>query len=437
MPVSKDQVTKQRAVIVGGIRTPFLRAFGAFTKMDSIALSEAAVRALLTETKVPREAIGGVVWGGVVLPSAAPNIAREIVIDTGLPHDVEGHTVTRACTSGVLAITQAVAAIERGEVDVLIAGGSDSTSNAEVKMPQSFVHKTAPVLMSSKAGAADYFKLLGQISIRKDLLPQRPQIQERSTGELMGEAAERMVGMYGVTREEQDAFAAQSHHRAAAAVASGRLKKEIATVTLANGKTVDADNILRADTSVEKLAKLKPVFKKDGGTLTAGNSSGLTDGAAAVLIMSEAKAQELGFTPLATFESWSYDAVDPADQLLIGPAISMPRALDRAGMTLGDVDIVDIHEAFSGQVLSVLRALESDAFAKKHLGRDTATGSLSPEAINVHGGSVALGHPFGATGARMALTMANELHETGKETALLSLCAAGGQSAAVLMRRAG
>lgn len=434
MPASKENSTSRRAVIVGGARTPFLRAFGPFIKLDSIALGGEAVKALLERTKLPVNELDAVVWGGVILPGGAPNIAREIVLDLKLPHAVEGATVTRACTSGLLAITQAVSAIERGEADVVIAGGSDSTSNAEVKMPQTFVHKTAPVLMSSKAGVGDYFKLLGQISIKKDLLPQRPQIRERTTGELMGEAAERMVKHWGVSREAQDAFAAQSHHRAAAAAKSGRFANEIAPVTLKDGKVIDADNMVRGDTSVEKLAKLKPVFSKDG-SLTAGNSSGLTDGAAAVLIMSEEKARALGFTPLAAFESWSYDAVDPAGQLLIGPAISMPRALARAGMALSDVGVVDIHEAFAGQVLCVLRALESDAFSKEYLGGGPATGSLKPEEINVQGGSVSIGHPFGATGARMVLTMANELAQGDKETALLSICAAGGQSGAVILRK--
>ena len=324
MPVCHDTPVKQRAVIVGGVRTPFVRAFGAFINMDTIALGTAAVKALIERTRVPADAIDGVAWGGVILPGATANIGREIVLDTGLPRTLEAFTVSRACTSGLLAITQAAAAIERGEASVLIAGGSDSTSNAEVKMPQSFVRKTAPVVMNPKAGVKDYFRLLGKISLRKDLLPQRPHIRERSTGELMGEAAERMAKHYGISREDQDAFAVQSHQRAGAAIAGGRFADEITPVLTPEGKTVDADNIVRADTSVEKLARLRPVFAKDG-TLTAGNSSGLTDGAAAVLLMSEAKAHELGMTPLACFAGWSYDAVDPADQLLIGPAISMPR----------------------------------------------------------------------------------------------------------------
>lgn len=432
MPVSKDSPVKQRAVLVDGVRTPFLRAFGAFTRLDAIDLSVAAARALLARNPGVGEALGGVVWGGVILPSGAPNIGREVVLDLGLPRHIEASTVTRACTSGLLSVTQAVAAIERGEADIMVAGGSDSTSNAEVKMPQSFVHKTAPVLMSGKAGVVDYLGLLAKISVRRDLLPQRPAIRERTTGELMGEAAERMAAHWGVTRAEQDAFAAQSHQRAAAAAASGRLKDEIAPVEAANGAAVSADNIVRADSTAEKLAKLRPAFK-EGGTLTAGNSSALTDGAAAVLLMSEEKARALGLAPKAAFRSWSYDSVDPADQLLIGPAVSMPRALERAGMTLADADLVDIHEAFAAQVLCVLRALESASFAKEYLGRDTAVGSLRPGDVNVHGGSVALGHPFGATGVRMVLTMANELKATGKATAVLGICAAGGQSGALVL----
>jgi acetyl-CoA acyltransferase len=401
-------------------------------KMDSIALGAAAVRGLLDRTHLPESEIGGIIWGGVILPAGSPNIAREIVLDLNLPRNIEGATVTRACTSSLLAITQAAAAIERGEVDVLIAGGSDSTSNAEVKLPQSFVHKTAPVLMSGKAGAKEYLKLLTQISVRRDLIPQRPSVRERSTGELMGEAAEKMVRIWGVTREEQDAFALQSHRRAAEAIESGRLAREIVPVQTPDGKTVDRDNIVRSDVTPERLAKLRPVFAKDG-TLTAGNSSALTDGAAAVLIMSEEKAQALGMQPLAYFRSWSYDAVDPADQLLIGPAISMPIALKRAGLKFGEIGIIDIHEAFAGQVLCVLKALASEEFARTRFGSDEALAQIRPDAINLLGGSVALGHPFGATGARMVTTMANELKESGQHTAMISLCAAGGQSAAAIL----
>lgn len=421
----------RRAVVVGGARTPFVRAFAEFVEMDAIALGVAAVGGMLERTKVPWDAIDGIIWGTVILPSGAPNVAREIALDLRLPASVEGMTVTRACASGLQAITLAAAAIERGEADVMIAGGSDSTSNAELKLPQSFVHKVGPVAMSGKSGPADYLRVLGKLG-RKDLIPRQPKIAERSTGEVMGEAADKMAGRNGVGRAAQDAFAAQSHHRAARAIEAGRFDQEVVPVTTPRGKVVTRDTIVRGDTSEAKLAKLKPVFDKNG-TVTAGNASALTDGGAAVLLMSEEKARELGFTPLAAFRSWSYVGVDPADQLLMGPAIAMPHALQKAGLQLADMDRVDLHEAFAAQVLSVLVMLGSDAFARERLGLDKAVGTVDPARLNVHGGSVALGHPFGATGARMVLTMAHELHATGARHAILGICAAGGLGAAAVM----
>ncbi|MGW6699920.1 thiolase family protein, partial [Nocardia sp. NPDC055049] len=213
-----------------------------------------------------------------------------------------------------------------------------------------------------------------------------------------------------------------------------RFDDEVVPVSTPSGTLIDVDRLVRANTSVEKLATLKPVFEKNG-TVTAGNASPLTDGASAVLLMSEEKARALGFTPQAAFRSWSFVSVDPADQVLIGPAISMPRALDKAGMTLADIDLVDIHEAFAAQTLSVLRMLESTEWAKARLDRDEPVGTVDIERLNVHGGSISLGHPFGATGARMVTTMANELARTGKETALLGICAAGGIGASAVLER--
>ncbi|RMI35122.1 acetyl-CoA C-acyltransferase [Nocardia stercoris] len=423
----------RRAVIVAGARTPFLRAFTDFTRMDSIALADAAVGGLLSRVDLPKELVQAVVWGGVVLPSGAPNLAREIAIDLDLGVDsgCEGYTVTRACASGLQAVTAAAAAIERGEYDVMIAGGSDSTSNAEVKLPQKVVHAGAPLALG-KPKTKDYLSAIAQLAPFTDLLPTRPKIAERTTGEVMGESAEKMARIHGITRAAQDEFAVRSHHRAAAAAASGRFDREVLEVVTPEGVSITADGLVRPQTSVEKLAGLPPVFAADG-TVTAGNSSPLTDGAAAVLIMSEERARDLGFVPLAAFRSWSYISVDPADQVLIGPAVAMPRALDKAGLSLSDIDLVDIHEAFAAQTLSVLSALASDEWAQAKLGRDTAVGEIDPAILNVHGGSVALGHPFAATGARMVATMANELAITGKSTALLGICAAGGIGAAAVL----
>lgn len=241
-----------------------------------------------------------------------------------------------------------------------------------------------------------------------------------------------MARRNGITREQQDDLAVRSHHRAAAAMRAGRFDREVVAVHPEKGEPVFADTMVRGDSSVEKLSKLKPAFAKDG-TLTAANSTALTDGGAAVLLMSEEKARALGFTPLARFRSWAYTGVDPADQLLMGPATAMPLALRRAGMELSDIDLVDLHEAFAAQVLSVLKMLGSAAFAEARLGRSTAVGEVDPARLNVHGGSIALGHPFGATGARMVTTMANELHAKGGGTALLGICAAGGLGAAAVL----
>ncbi|MCC6620291.1 MAG: acetyl-CoA C-acyltransferase [Deltaproteobacteria bacterium] len=418
----------RRAVIVDGVRTPFVKALTDCTALDRIALGGHAARALVERAGLGARDVDAVVWGGVILPSAAPNVGREIAIDLGWSH-AEAMTVTRACASGLQAVVSAAAMIERGDADVVLAGGADSTSNAEIKLPQKVVHALAPVALSGKAGLGDWAGVLPKLMPLSDIVPRRPKIAERSTGEVMGEAAEAMARRNGVSRESQDAFAVRSHHRAAAAIRSGRFEREVAPL----GRTY-ADGLVRATTSVEQLARLRPAFAKDG-SVTAGNASPLTDGAAAVLLMSEDAARALGHAPRARLRSWAFVGVDPRDQLLVGPALAIPRALDKAGVTLADVDLVDLHEAFAAQVLAVLKLMGSKAFAEARLGRSQAVGEVDPARLNVHGGSIALGHPFGATGARMVTTMANELVLADKQLAVLGICAAGGLGAAAVLER--
>ncbi len=424
----------RRAVVVGGLRTPFAKAFTDLMELDTIALGVAAAEGLLRKLELPRDQIDAIVWGGVVLPPLSVNIGREIGLDLKLPASVEGMTVTRACASGLQAITSAASAIERGDADVILAGGSDSTSNATIAFPNKLTHTLAPIALSGKATAADILGALAQLMPLSEILPRQPRIAERTTGEVMGESAERMAQRNEISRQAQDELALRSHQRAAKAIATGRFDDEVTKVQTPKG-FVHTDQLVRADTSAEKLAKLKPVFSKTG-TVTAGNASPLTDGGAAVLLMSEEKARALGYKPLCALRSWSYVGVDPADQLLIGPAIAVPKALDRAGgLTLADMDIVDMHEAFAAQVLSVLKMLGSQAFAQERLGRNTAVGNIDPEKLNVYGGSIAIGHPFAATGVRMVTTMANELARTYKQFALLGICAAGGLGAAAVLER--
>ncbi|MFN3603167.1 MAG: acetyl-CoA C-acyltransferase [Leptonema sp. (in: bacteria)] len=422
---------KRRAVVVAGIRTPFVRAFQEYTKLDTIELGKIAVKGLLDKTHLPYHKINAIYWGAVLLPHTYPNIAREIALDLNLPPEIEAFTVTRACTTSLLTITLAASAIERGDADVIIAGGSESVSNAEVNLPKKLIQTLAPLVMSKKTSPLDYLKVLPQLAPFTDLLPKMPEVRERKTKQLMGESAEIMAKKNNISREEQDEFALKSHRNAAKAYEIGRYDSEIIPVTI-NGNTVYRDTIVRADTTLEKLSQLKPAFTKDG-TITAGNASALTDGAAAVLLINQETAEKLGYEPLAYIRSWDYVGVDPYDQLLIGPAISMPNALDKANLKLEDVDLFDIHEAFAAQVLSVLKALESDVFAKYKLKKDKAIGSIPREKLNIWGGSIALGHPFAATGARMVTTMANELKYSKKKRALLGICAAGGLGAACIL----
>ncbi|MDH5674293.1 MAG: acetyl-CoA C-acyltransferase [Myxococcales bacterium] len=423
----------RRAVVIGGLRTPFCKAFTELTKLDTIALGRAAVGGLLKKLDVAPREIDSIVWGGVVLPPLTVNVGREIVLDLRLPHSIEGMTVTRACASGLQAITTAAASIERGDADVVIAGGSDSTSNAPIAFPPKVVQSMGPLVLGGKASPADYLGVLAQMMPLSEILPRVPKIAERTTGEVMGESAERMARRNEISRQAQDELALRSHQRAAAAITSGRFDAETTPVETPDG-WVHGDNLVRADTNLDKLSGLRPAFAKDG-SVTAGNASPLTDGAAAVLLMSEDKAKALGYKPLAAIRSWSYVGVDPTDQLLIGPALCMPRALERAGLELADVDLIDIHEAFAAQVLSVIKMLESDGFARERLGRDKAVGRVDSERLNVHGGSIAIGHPFAATGARMVTTMSNELAASDKATAVLGICAAGGLGAAAVLER--
>jgi acetyl-CoA acyltransferase len=250
-----------RAVIVDGVRSPFHKAFGALAALDTIALGEQVVRALLLRQGLAQREVEAMVWGGVVLPPGSTNIAREICLDAGLRPEVECMTVSRACASGLSAITEAAALIERGEADVVIAGGSDSTSNAVVSLPPAFVQKLGPVLMAGKSTPGQLFAALSRLNWAKDILPSMPKVAERSTGETMGQSTEKMASRNSITRQAQDEFAVRSHHRAARAVQSGRFRDEVCPILLPNGETVVSDGLIRADTSLEKLAKLKPVSR--------------------------------------------------------------------------------------------------------------------------------------------------------------------------------
>jgi acetyl-CoA acyltransferase len=424
----------RRAAIVAGWRTPFLRAGSDFAQLDVLDLAQAVTVELLQRTGLDPTAVDHVIYGNVVRPVKYTNLARELVLAAGMPTPVPADTVTLACASACQAITDATNLIERGYADVVVAGGVEMLSNVPIGLSPPLSRALVAASQARSMGARlQSFAHLGLA----DLPPVTPGITETSTGLSMGQSAELMAKLNGVSRADQDAWALGSHRKAAAAWDDGRLAQEVAPVYVVHtgGKAVERDNHIRRDTSAEKLAQLKPVFDRHYGTVTAGNSSPLTDGAASVLLMSAERAASLGFAPKAFVRSYAYTAVDPAGELLIGPAYAIPKALERAGLELSDIDLVEMHEAFAAQVLSTLYKLESRLFAEHELGRSAAVGHIDPEVINVLGGSIALGHPFGATGARCVTTLANEMERRSARLGLVSVCAAGGVGAALVLER--
>jgi acetyl-CoA acyltransferase len=426
---------RRRVVIVSGSRTPFTKAFSELRKLDTIDLASAACKGLIDKSKIDPRNIDEVIWGSVIFKSSAPNTARELVLDLNLPPNIPGMTVTRACLSGLQAITSAAAVIERGDADVIIAGGSDSVSNAEVPLPSNLTLAMGKLTFGGKITPKKVVGALSELDSPKDLLPSAPKIAERSTGRTMGQHADEMAEKNGISREAQDAFAIRSHGNAYNAQQAGRFDDEISAVQIGH-VSLTKDTLVRETVDPKKLAKLRPVFRKEG-TITAASSSPLTDGASAVLLMSEEKAIELGYKPEIALVDWCYTALDPFDQLLIGPALAIPQLLEKNKLTLEDIDIFEIHEAFAAQVLSVTKALADEDFCKTKLGLDKAYGKIPEEKINPHGGSVALGHPFAATGGRLVTTAANELRANGKKRAVVTLCAGGAMGGAALLEKIG
>ena len=424
----------RRVAVVAGVRTPFAKAGTVLRNLSAIELGKFCVSELIQRTELDGQEVDAVVYGTVVPSVLAPNIAREVSLLPLLPKGVEAVTVSRACASANQAITDAVDQIVLGHHDVVIAGGAESLSNVPILHSRS---------MSEKLVALSKAKTLGQrvsiaASIRpRDLVPIAPAIAEPSTGETMGESAEKMAKINHISREEQDQFALRSHRLAAVGVEDGRLTAEIQP-TWIPPKYEDAltsDNGIRKDTSIEQLRALKPVFDRRYGSVTAGNASPLTDGGSAVLLMSEEKAKALGYRPIAWVRSYAYAALDPGEQLLMGPVLAAPVALERAKLTLKDMDLIEMHEAFAAQVLCNLRGLASREWAER-AGYSKPVGEVDRSKLNVMGGSISIGHPFGATGARILTTLCNELARRDAQFGLMTVCAAGGMGHAMIVERA-
>lgn len=416
---------------MAGVRTPFAKAGTVLRSVSAIDLGKRAVSELLQRAELDPGLVEMLVFGAVLQDVTAPNIAREVSLMPLLPRGVQAYTVGRACASSNQAITDAADQIILGHAEVAVAGGAESLSNVPVL--HSAGMSDALVAASRAKNARQRMSALATIR-PKDLVPITPAIAEPTTGETMGESAEKMAKLNGISREEQDQFALRSHRLASAGTADGRLAEEIAPVwTGADLQTVvTADNGIRESTNIEQLSALKPVFDRKYGSVTAGNSSPLTDGASAVLLMSEERARTLGYTPMGFIRSYAYAALDPGEQLLQAPVLAAPVALKRAGLRLEDMDLVEMHEAFAAQVLSNLKGFESREWARR-AGFDSPVGEVDRARLNVMGGSIAIGHPFGATGARITTTLLNELRRRDGRFGLMTVCAAGGMGFAMVV----
>jgi len=412
----------RRVAVVAGCRTPFCKSGTALKDARAVDLARYVARELLERTNLDGTDVDEVVFGQVVPSALVPNVGREVSLLPQFPKEIPAYSLNRACASAGQAVSNAHDQIALGNANVVIAGGVESLSDIPILASRRF----ADVLVEASKARSLGGRLRAFSRLRpRDLVPVSPAIAEPSTGETMGQSAEKMAKENHITRAAQDQWALRSHQRAAQGTADGRLTAEIVPWLPPRlpEPVVTQDNGIRRDTSLEQMAKLKPVFDRRYGSVTAANSSPLTDGASAVLLMSDAAARALGYAPLAFIRSYAVAAVDPGWQLLQAPIFAVPKALERAGIEWRDLGLVEVHEAFAAQVLSNLQGWAAKGW------------EIDQEIINVMGGSIAIGHPFGATGGRIVTTLANEMARRDVQFGLLSICAQGGMGFAMVLER--
>ena len=424
---------EDKIVLIEGCRTPFLKSGTQYMDLMAYEIGQLAISGLLAKTGIEKSTIDSVVLGTVITNLKTSNVAREAALTAGIPHTTPCHTVTQACISANRAIASAIGEIKTGISQVVIAGGVDNTSDTPIGFRREMRKKLfkAQKLKSIK----DQLKFISSLRI-KDFLPEKPTISEFTTGKTMGQDCDTLAAKYKVSRKEQDEYAILSHNLADKAWEDGHLSNEVVPVQV--GKKfnyIHRDNGIRPGSSLEKLSKLRPAFDKKNGTLTAANSSYLTDGAAVVLLMKESKAKELGLKPKAEIIEMCFTGQELKEELLLGPVFSMSKVLRKANLSLAQMDVIEIHEAFAGQVLANINCLESDEFAKTKLNQSEKTGLVERQKLNRWGGSLAIGHPFGATGARLLNTTANRLIQENGNYGILSACAAGAHGHAMIIKK--
>lgn len=422
---------QERIAIVAGLRTPFAKQATAFHGISALELGTMVVNELIARTDLDPRLIEQLVYGQVIQMPAAPNIAREIVLATGMNVCTDAYSITRACATSFQSVVNITEAIMLGNIDVGIAGGADSSSVLPITVSKKLARTLVDLSKTKTLGQK--LNVIKKLSF-KDLLPVPPAVAEYSTGLSMGQTAEQMAKSHNISRQAQDELAHRSHTLATDTWSSGVLNDEVMTCHVAPYKKyIERDNCIRENSELASYAKLRPVFDRKHGTVTAANSTPLTDGASAIVLMSEGKAKALGYHPIGYIKSYGFSAINVWDDMLMGPSYATPIALARAGLELEDLTLIEMHEAFAAQALANMSMFESKKFAKEKLGRNRAIGTIDMSKFNVLGGSLAYGHPFAATGARLITQVCNELTRRGGGLGLATACAAGGLGAAMIV----
>jgi acetyl-CoA acyltransferase len=398
----------------------------------SYQLGQFAIKGLLDKTGLDANEVDRVIYGNVISNVKTENVARESAVTAGVPIKAPASTIKQACISANQAISIAMDSIQLGREDVIISGGTECTSDTPIGYSKEMRKK---LFAAQKLSTPMEYAKFATTLRPNDFMPDRPAVAEFITGRTMGQDCEILAQKFGVTRKEQDEFAAASHQNAGKAQEQGLLDDVITVQLPPKFAPIAKDNGVRGDTTVDKISKLKPAFDKYVGTITAANASFLTDGATAVLLTSEEKAKELNLKPKAELVDYVFTAGDLYDELLLGPAYSIAALLKKNNLTIADIDVWEIHEAFAGQVLANLKALENEEWCKAHVGYDKAVGSIPKDKINQWGGSLSIGHPFGATGGRLLTMAANRLEKGNGKYAVLAACAAGAHGTAMLIKK--
>ncbi|SDB46444.1 3-ketoacyl-CoA thiolase [Pseudidiomarina indica] len=420
-----------RIAIVAGLRTPFAKQATYFHGVPALDMGKMVVQELINRYSLDPREVELLVYGQVVQMPKAPNIAREIVLGTNLPVSTDAYSVSRACATSFQTTVNVVESMMAGNISVGIAGGADSSSVLPIGVSRQLAHALVDLNRAKTLGQRlAIFKRLRL----KDLLPVPPAIAEYSTGLTMGDTAEQMAKTHGISRADQDALAHRSHTLAHAAWEAGHLDAEVMTAYAEPYRDfLKRDNTVRSNSDLASYSKLRPVFDRKHGTVTAANSTALTDGASAILLMTESKAKAMGYDILGYIRSYAFAAIDVWEDMLMGPSYATPLALDRAGLTLNDLTLIEMHEAFAAQTLANMKMFASKKFAQEKLGRSEAIGEIDMDKFNVMGGSLAYGHPFAATGTRLLTQTLNELKRRGGGIGLTTACAAGGLGAAMIV----